>query len=65
MVQQKRNLAKCKRKIFLRKSCQISFTKQRSDKRKVKKSIQKLVKRVQRKRYQQLIQCKKEALQNK
>ena len=46
--------------------------KQRSDKRKVKESIQNLskeekdkIKEYQRKRYQQLIQYKKEALQNK
>ena len=54
------------------KCCWVLFTKQRSDKRKVKESIQKLVKErkrqikeYQRKRYQQLIQYKKEALQNK
>ena len=68
----KKNLAKSKRKIFYRKSCWVLFTKQKSNKRKVKESIQKLVRRrkdkikeYQRETYQQLIQYKKETLPNK
>ena len=44
-LQQTRNLAKSKKKIFQRKSYRLSFKKQRNNKRKVNKLIQKLVKR--------------------
>ena len=55
-----------------KKGCWVLFRKQRSNKEKVKGSIQNLseeekdkIKEYQRKRYQQLIQYKKETLQNK
>ena len=44
-IQQKRSVAKIKRKLLLRKSCQLLFKKQKINKRKVKKLIQKLAKR--------------------
>ena len=73
MAWQKRDIAKSKRKILQRKSCWVLFRKQRSSKEKLKGSIEKPVKKkkkdkikeYQRKRYQQLIQYKKEALENK
>ena len=68
----KKKSCKKQRKDILKQKLLILFTKQRSNKRKIKMLVQKLVKEEkdkikdhQRKRYQQLIQYKKEALQNK
>ena len=65
-------LQKAKKKTFQKSSSWVLFKKQGRNKRKVKELIQKLVKRrkrqdkeYQRKRYEQLIQYKKEGLQNK
>ena len=56
-IQQKINLGKSQRKIFYRKSSGVLFTKQRSNKRKVKKWIQKVAKR--RKRQDERVSKKK------
>ena len=62
-------MQKAEKRHFLKK---VLFKKQIRNKRKVKESIQKLdkkekdkIKEYQRKRYQQMIQYKKEALRNK
>ena len=56
-IQQKINLGKSQRKIFQRKSSGVLFTKQRSNKRKAKKWIQKVAKR--RKRQDERVSKKK------
>ena len=68
--QQKRNLAKSKRKMFLRKSYYSQNKEAIKEKSKnwyknLPEEEKDKIKEYQRKRYQQLIQYKKEALQNK